>query len=804
VAWFGAALLVAGLAWSARSYFGGRAPGATPTVIATRPAVAVLGFENLNRNADSDWLATALAEMLDAELSAGGALRVVSGETVARVRKEMGLERALALSPETLTLLRANLLAEHILTGSYITQGPRGSERLRLVLRLQSATTGETESISGEDSIDQLFRLADGVGDALRAKLGLAAATASEQAASPAVVPRDTEAARTYSEGLTHLRDRDLLVARELLEKAVRLDADNAAAHSALAEAWFLQGYDKKALAEAKKAFDRSADLTGEGRLLIEARFRALSRDWDRAINLYSSLWTMEPDDPEHIERLARTQLLATKWKDALSTLESAYAANPPLRDEPSLALIEGEVRQRLSDFPGALAAARRALATASPRGARLLVARAHHGEGQALLSLGSQAEARAAFERSRDLYREIGDREGEALSSRSLAVVLRQTGNLDEAYRIGADALRTLREMGNQRHAVTVLNTLANIRYDQSRLDDAARLYDEILAIGRETEDLRAQAAALGNLGNVYFLRGDLARAISSHREALRFKREMGDRAGTATTLISLAVPLLDHVEPAQAVAHLEEALGLAREIGSKGIEATALHVLAETRFHTGDVAAAQSLFETARTAQRELGDASRANEAALWLLLVDLDQRRFAGVREGAAEVIRASQELEAPNLEAAARAALAQADAALGLAVEARREAATARRLAENDEDLSLRWSTLAQALRAEGAVDAIEGSSERARRALQRLGDDASARGFTRHGFEIQLMVEELALADGDADASQRLEALSDRARRAGFGRVSERARDLAQRRTLPLGQAVSSPSMSRPG
>lgn len=450
-----------------------------------------------------------------------------------------------------------------------------------------------------------------------------------------------------------------------------------------------------------------------------------------------------------------------------------------------------------------ALAAARRALATASPRGARLLVARAHHGEGQALLSLGSQAEARAAFERSRDLYREIGDREGEALSSRSLAVVLRQTGNLDEAYRIGADALRTLREMGNQRHAVTVLNTLANIRYDQSRLDDAARLYDEILAIGRETEDLRAQAAALGNLGNVYFLRGDLARAISSHREALRFKREMGDRAGTATTLISLAVPLLDHVEPAQAVAHLEEALGLAREIGSKGIEATALHVLAETRFHTGDVAAAQSLFETARTAQRELGDASRANEAALWLLLVDLDQRRFAAVVR-AAEVIRASQELEAPNLEAAARAALAQADAALGLAVEARREAETARRLAENDEDLSLRWSTLAQALRAEGAVDAIEGSSERARRALQRLGDDASARGFTRHGFEIQLMVEELALADGDADASQRLEALSDRARRAGFGRVSERARDLAQRRTLPLGQAVSPPAMSRPG
>lgn len=197
MAWSAVALLVVALAWSARFYFGGSPQGAAggersaAAAIAARPAVAVLGFENLNRNADSDWLATALAEMLDAELlRRRRPARRVGAKTVARVRKEMGLERALALSPETLALLRANLLAEHILTGSYITQGPRGSERLRLVLRLQSATTGETESISGEDSIDQLFRLADSVGDALRARLGLAAATASDQAAaSPAVVP---------------------------------------------------------------------------------------------------------------------------------------------------------------------------------------------------------------------------------------------------------------------------------------------------------------------------------------------------------------------------------------------------------------------------------------------------------------------------------------------------------------------------------------------------------------------------------------------------------------------------------------
>jgi tetratricopeptide (TPR) repeat protein len=770
---------------------------ANTAVVVPRRSVAVLGFENLSREADTQWLDTAFAELLDAQLSSGGSLRVVSGETIARVRKELGLERALALSPETLSRLRANLGSDYILTGSYLAQGRTGAQRLRLNLRLQSAETGETETVSGEDSVDQLFRLADGVGADLRRRLGVVVGNANR--ADLEAVPRDTEAARLYSEGLQRLRARDLVAARELLEQAVRLDPANAAVHSSLAEAWFLQGYDKRALAEAQIAFERSAGLTGENRLLIEARFRALSRDWERAIALYSSLCTMEPDDPEHLERLTRTQSAATKWKDALATLDAAYARHPAMRDDPRLAVVESELRWRTSDYAGVVATAERAHRTAEKQGAKILVAQSLHWRGQGLLSLGRKEEARQAFEAAAGLFRELDDREGEAVTSRSLALVQKLSGNLDEAYRTGLHALEELRRIGNQRHAVAALNTLANIRYEQSRLEEAARLYDEILLIGRDTEDLRAQAAALGNLGNVYFLQGDLGRAITAQREALRFKREMGDRAGTATTLVSLAVALLDHVEPAQAIPHLEEATTLAREIGSRAIEASALHVLAEARFHTGDALAAESLFTTARAAQAELGDTFRATEGAVWLLVVDVDQGDWKAVLAAAPETVRAAREIEAANLEAAAHGALAQALVATGDDRGAAQEAQLARRLAEDDEDLSMRWSTLAQAWRVDAALAARGRASAKPVRELQNLADQAASRGFTRHSVELQLLVEEAGLGVGTAPQSatrQRLEALAERAGRAGFGRVAERARALANGNRPPLAAAAT--------
>ena len=96
------------------------------------------------------------------------------------------------------------------------------------------------------------------------------AVSAEEEAAVKASMPGSPEAARLYAEGLAKLRLYDEAAARDLLEKAVAAEPDHALAHSALAAAWSGLGYDVKALEEARKAHELSADLSRETRLQVE------------------------------------------------------------------------------------------------------------------------------------------------------------------------------------------------------------------------------------------------------------------------------------------------------------------------------------------------------------------------------------------------------------------------------------------------------------------------------------------------------------------------------------------------------
>ena len=67
-----------------------------------RPSVSVLGFKNSAGKSDVAWLSTAFSEMLRTELAAGGQLRTVSGENVARMKLELSLPDTDTLATDTL------------------------------------------------------------------------------------------------------------------------------------------------------------------------------------------------------------------------------------------------------------------------------------------------------------------------------------------------------------------------------------------------------------------------------------------------------------------------------------------------------------------------------------------------------------------------------------------------------------------------------------------------------------------------------------------------------------------------------
>ena len=177
--WLATAVLLLLLAGVAAALLLARNPPVTGGE--ARPSLAVLGFKNLSRAPAAEWLGPALAEMLTTELAAGGRVRVVSGENVARARRFPE-----SLDPVSLRRLHVILDCELLVVGSYLPLGPLGNEegaRIRLDLRVLRLPDGDTVASLAEVGTEaELFELVARTGAKLRQALGLAGGNAAEAA----------------------------------------------------------------------------------------------------------------------------------------------------------------------------------------------------------------------------------------------------------------------------------------------------------------------------------------------------------------------------------------------------------------------------------------------------------------------------------------------------------------------------------------------------------------------------------------------------------------------------------------------
>src|SRR5258708_2050790 len=158
--------------------------------------------------------------MLSTELGTGGKLRVIAGENIARTKLELGLGNVDSLARDTLARLRAQLGTDAVVLGSYTTiDGPSGRQ-IRLDLRLQDATQGETTATVAETGTEaQLFDLVSRIGKRLRRELKVDEEGEAKEAR--AALPANTEATRLYSEEDNKLRSFDPVGPRDPLLRAV-------------------------------------------------------------------------------------------------------------------------------------------------------------------------------------------------------------------------------------------------------------------------------------------------------------------------------------------------------------------------------------------------------------------------------------------------------------------------------------------------------------------------------------------------------------------------------------------------------
>jgi eukaryotic-like serine/threonine-protein kinase len=751
------------------------------TLRVPRRSIAVLGFRNLSGRPDEAWLSIALAEMLSTELVAGEKLRLVSGEDISRIKLELPLGDTDSLSRDTLSRLHKNLDSDFIVLGSYTALGEKPDTRIRLDLRLQDTSGGETiADIAVTGSEVDLFDVVTQAGSRLREKLGVEAVSPVEAVSIRASLPANREATRFYAEGLARLHVFDALGARDFLQQAIAADPKFALAHSALAEAWSRLGYDKKAQSEARQAYDLSANLSREEKLLVEGRYREIDHEYEKAIEIYRTLFVLFPDNLDYGLRLATAQTRGSKAHDALATVESLRKLSPPASEDPRIDFQEAEAWDALSEYKQQEQLLSRAVEKSKAAGFRLILAHARKGQCWVFAHLGQLENAIAACRESTDIYTAAGDRHEEAVSLRETADALRET-DAAESIRLYQQAQTLFREVGSERGAAGVLNNLGLIYEAQGDSATAEKMHRQALARFRVVDDKNAQSKALGNIADDRVAQGDLRGAIQLYEESQQLDRENTGRAANVGYNIASVHQLQGDLVGAKQ--GFEQSLAIWQKNGDQNSSAYALWSLGSLLLQEADLAEARKMYEQSLAMRTAAGDKLTIAQTQLGLAELSLEEARSPVEQEAAIrQAIDVFQKQKARDDETVAWCILARALLVGGKAAAATEAVQHARTLSAKSQNPEVRWRTAIAAAGIEAEKDASRSAAGMtARKDLAAVIAKSRTLGYRIVELDARLALAEIEMKSGQtAEGRAHLAAIEADAKARGYNLVARKA------------------------
>jgi eukaryotic-like serine/threonine-protein kinase len=731
-----------------------------------RRSVAVLGFKNLSPDAEKSWLSTALSEMLTTDLSEGDQLRTIPGESVAQMKASLALPDTDSFSQATLTRIRQNLGTDDIVVGSYL---PLGNGVLRLDLRLQDAVAGETlVSVSEKGSETEIDELVSRAGTKLREKLGVGALSNEQSAQVRASLPSNPEAARLYSQGLQKLRLFDALAARDSLEKSVALDPNYAPSHSALAEAWSILGYDRKAGDEAKRALDLSAKSSREERLLIEARAHQLSAERPQAIESYRALWKFFPDNVEYGLFLIRAQVAAGHGSDAESTLADLRKLTVSEADAARVDLAESRIAGSLSDFKRQQTTAERAVERGRSVGANLIVADGLQFEAAALERMGQSLKTIELSNQAREFYVAAGDRLGAARSMMMVGNLLFDEGAYEPAKKKFEEVLPIVRGIGAKKSIRDAMEGIGNVLYAQGKLRESLSYYNEGLRDDRERNDPTGLAGDYGNLANSLDGMGDLQGALKMQQQSLAVFDQIGDRRGSSATMNNLGNLFIEMGNLSEAQRYFDRALNLTREISFRRGEPYPISGMGDALLAEGDLAGARKQYEQALAMCKEMNDEDFINQLDVGLASIALADKRYSDGEGLARESAAGYEKGNSAGNQGWALAVLSRNLLGEGKLTEARIAAAKAVALTSQSSGETPRYD----AALADARVKAKSGKIAEARQELEGARASADRFGYRLYELQLRLALAEIGLSAKSTSAGTQLAAVEKDARALG--------------------------------
>lgn len=775
----------------------GKTSARNAAVGTVRETVAVFPFRDLGAGQQNGWLGTALAEMISTELAADGRVRVLPGDAVARVDKELQLNRSSALPASVLAAVNRDAYADVVVTGSYLVLDPRQDSRtqVRIDMVAQDAKTREPIVAFSETGwYDELFHMAAACGSKVLASMKLAGSPAPSGDL-PALAPGSPDVMREYIAGLDSARDEDLIAAVKHLQMAVHREPSFSMAHFALAEVWDRRGYQDNARAEFRLAAASSAGLDREHRLMIDARYAAAVNNWNQAISEYQALFTFFPDNVDYGLALANAFTEAGRPADSERTLRMLQGLHSPASQDPRIDIAAASAAQARSDFAAAARHTRAAMDRAKRSGAVLLYANALSMHAGSLANTDVRAAIRES-EEARNICAQYHDPECEANILRRLGI-FEVDSNSEAAAADLREALRIAQKIGNRREEDNDLNGLAAILSDDGDYQTADDIYRQLIQHATESNSGWGLQMALNNLGDDLLAEGHPDAALAAQEKALAISRHIGLRQAAGYALVSLAHIHLAEGDLNQAKNEIEEAIATFSEIQDTGMRALALSTLGSVERERGNLGMARKDQQEALeylTRVRRQGDAGDA-EVEMARTSLESNQPQAAVALLSTAETQFAKE--KRPASEASAWALLALAMMRLRHQERAEAELHRALQLIESSQDETQRMEVEIDhaLLVARSSASISDGELRTLNRGMLEVSQQAQASHLTVLAMRALLANAEIEARLGKGEESQQqAQAVITDARRSGCVLVAEDASELRSRLAVQFSPA----------
>ncbi len=568
-------LAAAGIVFRTRLFSG----SSQTQVQAPAMSLAILPFRNASGDASLDWLGSSVAEMLSTDVGQSSRLRTVSPERVSQIMRDLRISPDTTLDAHTISRFAEFSNADTVVWGQYAKFG----DQFRIDATVQDLKRNHTTTLKADAANEkEILSAVDRLAGDIRQNLALSSGAVKElQAQSFKPSSSSLPALRDYNEGLQLARQGNNLEAIKQFQASTTEDPQFALAYSQLAQAWANLGYDSQGEEDSRKALELSDKLPDQEKYIIFARRDEILKNYPRAIESYTNLAKVSPDNPDVLFELGRLQESTGAFDKARDNFSKVLKLDPKRVDG---LLAMGRVDIEIGDAQSGLEFLNQAQSMAIELGNDEEKAQILQAIGVAYSVLNKPDDALRNFQESLEIKRRLGLKRGISDSLESIAQTEATVGKSDAALKDFNEALQLRRDIGDKSGTSDVLTDLAQFSDDRGQYDQALKYLKESLQIQRDVGNETNEGLALNSIGNTYLFKGDYENARAYLGQALQLREKLKMPNDIAATLHNLAETSVKMGQFDQATAQYLRALDIWQSVGDKhgaAIESASLGML-------------------------------------------------------------------------------------------------------------------------------------------------------------------------------------------------------------------------------